>query len=133
MKKVENAPIGQILGFPVLFGLGATLILMAVGSFAVLSGKAEAGQVPMLTLVCLAIGDLCASMLAARRAARSRLLWGMAAGLVLFACLVVLSLVWLGQAISVPRVGINFAVTAVSSLCGGMLGASMKRKKHRKS
>ena len=87
----------------------------------------------MLTLVCLAIGDLCAAMLAARRAARSRLLWGMAAGLVLFACLVVLSLVWLGQAISVPRVGINFAVTAVSSLCGGMLGASMKRKKHRKS
>ena len=132
MKKVENAPIGQILGFPVLFGLGATLILMAVGSFAVLSGKAEAGQVPMLTLVCLAIGNLCASMLAARRAARS-LLWGMAAGLLLFACLVVLSLVWLGQAISVPRVGINFAVTAVSSLCGGMLGASMKRKKHRKS
>lgn len=133
MKRTENTPIGQILGPPVLVGLGATLILMAVGSLAVLGGKAEAGQIPVLTLLCLAAGNVGASALAARRALRSRLLWGLAAGMLLFACLVVLSLVWLGQPVSLPRVGVNFAVSAVSALCGGMLGASMKRKKHRKS
>ena len=133
MKKTENVPAGRVLGLPVLTGLCGTLLLMALGALAILSGKADTGQIPVLTLVCLAAGCLCASAMAARRAAKSRLVWGLAAGLVLFACLVALSLVWIGQQVSLYRVGVNFAVTAVSSLCGGMLGASMKRKKHRKS
>ncbi len=133
MKKTEHIPVGQTLGFPVLLGLVSTLALMAAGALLIMSGKAETVQIPMLTRICVAVGALLASALAARRASKSRLLWGLAAGGALFVCLVALSLVWLGQPVSLARVGVNFAVTAVASACGGMLGASMKRKKHRKT
>lgn len=63
MKKTENLPAGQVLGFPVLLGLGVTLLLMAAGSLLVLSGKADAAQIPALALGCLAIGCVGASFL----------------------------------------------------------------------
>lgn len=132
MKKTENLPAGQVLGFPVLFGLGVTLLLMAVGSLLVLSGKADTAQIPMLALGCLAVGCFGASFLAARRAVRSRLVWGAAAGMIDFACLLALSLAWLGEPIRLPRLAVNLAVSLAAAILGGMLGAGMKRKKRKK-
>lgn len=129
MKKAETTPVAQILAIPVLLGFGATLLLMAAGSFLVLSGKAENQQIPVLARGCLGIGCLCASFLAARRAAGRRLLWGIAAGGLLFACLALLSLLWIGEPISLLRILGNFAISVITTLSGGMLGAGMKRKK----
>ena len=132
MKKTENLPAGQVLGFPVLLGLGVTLLLMAAGSLLVLSGKADAAQIPALARGCLAIGCVGASFLAARRALRSRLVWGVAAGMADFACLLVLSLLWLGEPVSFPRFAVNLAASLAAAVLGGMLGAGMKRKKRKK-
>ena len=129
MKKNDDIP--QVLGLPLLCGLSGTLLLMAACSVLVLRGTIGTGQIPAFALGCLAAGSLCAAVLAARRALRQRLLWGLAAGLCLFVCLVMLSLLWLGQPVSLPRVGIAFAVCALSALTGGMLGAGMKRKKRK--
>ena len=65
MKKTETVPAGQVLGLPVLAGLAGTLLLMAVGAFVILKGKADAAQVPALTLICLAAGGLCTAALLA--------------------------------------------------------------------
>ena len=65
MKRTENLPAGQVLGVPVLVGLGVTLLLMAAGSLLVLSGNADTAQIPMLAFGCLGFGCLCASFLAA--------------------------------------------------------------------
>lgn len=132
MKKTENTSPGQSLGFPVLLGLGVALLLMAAGSLAVLSGKADPARIPVLALLCLALGSLCAAMTAARRAPKSRLVWGVAAGVALFVCLMALSLVWLGQPASLFRMGTNFAVSLAAACVGGALGAGMKQKKRRK-
>lgn len=132
MKKTENLPAGQVLGFPVLLGLGVTLLLMAAGSLLVLSGKADAAQIPALARGCLAVGCFGASFVAARRALRSRLIWGAAAGMIDFACLLVLGLVWLGEPVSLPRIAVNLAVSLAAAILGGMLGAGMKRKKRKK-
>lgn len=132
MKKTENAPMGQALGIPVLFGLGVTLLLMAAGSLAVLSGKADAARVPMLALACMLAGHICAAFIAARRASKSRLFWGMAAGFALFCCMMVLSLMWVGHAVSLPRIAVNLAVSLIAACIGAMLGAGIKRKKRRK-
>ena len=132
MKKTENLSVGQALGFPVLLGLGVTLLLMAVGSLLVLSEKADAAQIPTLARGCLAAGCFGASFVAARRALRSRLIWGAAAGMIDFACLLALGLVWLGEPVSPPRIAINLAVGLAAAILGGMLGAGMKRKKRKK-
>ena len=131
MKRTENLPAGQVLGVPVLVGLGVTLLLMAAGSLLVLSGNADTAQIPILAFGCLGFGCLCASFLAARRALRSRLVWGIAAGLLLFACLLILSLLWLGEPVEPQRVAIDLGVSAAAAILGGMLGASMKRKKRK--
>ena len=132
MKKKETIPMGSALGFPVLTGLGVTLLLMAAGSLLVLSGRADAGQIPALALGCLVLGGLCAAFLAARRAVRRRLVWGAAAGMIHFACLLALSLLWLGEPVDGLRLAVNFGAGLAAALCGGMLGAGIKRKKRRK-
>lgn len=131
MKKTENLPAGQILGFPVLVGLGVTLLLMAAGSLLILSGRADAAQIPMLAFGFLGLGCLCASFLAARRAIRSRLIWGAAAGMILFACLLILSFLWLGEPVEPMRVAADLGISLTAAILGGMLGASMKRKKRK--
>lgn len=132
MKKTENTSMSQSLGFPVLLGLGVTLLLMAAGSLVVLSGKADTAQIPLLALLCLGLGSLCAAYIAARRAAKSRLLWGVTSGAALFVCMMVLSLMWMGQPASFFRITVNLAVSLAAACVGGMLGAGMKRKKRRK-
>ena len=131
MKKAETASSRPALGFPVLAGLGITLLLMAAGSLLVLGGKADPEQIPLLALICLAAGTACASFFAARRAVKSRLVWGLAAGLLLFVCLMALSLIWLGYTTSPIRIAANLLVSLIASCAGGMLGASLKKKKRK--
>ena len=57
---------------------------------------------------------------------------GVAAGAVLFAGMMVLSLMWVGQPVSLFRIAVNLAVSLAAACVGGMLGAGMKQKKHRK-
>lgn len=131
MKKTENLPAGQVLGFPGAPWPWGDAAADGAGSLLVLSGKADAAQIPALALGCLAIGCAGASFLAARRALRSPVVWGVAAGMADFACLLVLSLLWLGEPVSFPRFAVNLAASLAAAVLGGMLGAGMKRKKEK--
>ena len=48
-----------------------------------------------------------------------------------FACLLILSSLWLGEPVEPQRVAIDLGVSAAAGTSGGMLGASMKRKKRK--
>lgn len=133
MKKTENTTSASgALGLSVLLGLVLTLLLMAAGALAVLSGKAEAARIPLLSLASLAAGSLAASFTAARKAPQSRLLWGLAAGGIMFACLALLSLAWFDEPVRWSRVAVNLGVALAASCAGGVAGASMKRKRRKK-
>ncbi|MCB6367051.1 TIGR04086 family membrane protein [Intestinibacillus massiliensis] len=133
MKKAENAaPISAVLGFPILAGLVLTLLLMLAGALAVYGGKVSGDLIPQASLAALGVGGFVAALLAARRAGRSRLLWGLAAGGILFLCLLLLSLVWIGEPVRLPRVLLVFGVTLVAACAGSITGASLKKSKRKK-
>ncbi|MGE4548396.1 MAG: TIGR04086 family membrane protein [Intestinibacillus sp.] len=133
MKKAENAaPVSAILGFPVLSGFVLTLLLMLVGTLAVYGGKLSSDLIPQASLVALGAGGFATALLAARRAPRSKFLWALASGGVLFLCLLLLSLVWIGEPMRLQRVLLVFGVTLAAACIGGMAGASLKKKKRKK-
>lgn len=133
MKKAESAVSpGRVLVTAVLSGLIITLLLMMVGAAAVNSGSMGDGSIPLVALCCIAAGALACAFLAARLAVRSRFLWGLAGGGLLFACLLLGSFAWLGSPISLPRVAVNAATVLVMSSLGGLAGASIRKKRHRK-
>ncbi len=131
MKKYETSSVVQVLALPVLVGLIATLILMAICSVIIWLGKISSTQISTLSLVCLGIGSFFTAWIAAQRAQQKRLIWGLAAGLCLFACMAIVSLAWLGQTVDFMRVIINFAVSAITAVLGSVLGASMKHKRYK--
>lgn len=134
MKKNENKPAAVVaLSTAVLVGFVVTLFCMAISAIAVLSGGLSADSIPLWADVCLGLGSFCAAIVAARRTASWRLLWGLGAGMLLFVCLIVLSLAWFGQGVYFPRLLVNTVLSAVCAAAGGALGAKRrKRKKYRK-
>lgn len=133
MKKAENtAPVGAILAFPVLAGLALTILLMLGGALAVYHGKVSAGLIPQAALGALGIGVFAAALLAARRAGKSRLLWGLAAGGALFLCLLLLSLTWIGEPVRLTRILLVLGVTLVAACAGSIAGASLRKTKRKK-
>ena len=133
MKKNESAPpAAAVLGAAVLTGFVLTLLLMAVCALAVLLGALEADRIGVWADLCLAIGSLCAAFFAARRSASWQPLWGIAAGVLLFGCLVILSFAWFGQPVHLSRLLINAVLTIVSAAVGGALGARRRRRRRRK-
>lgn len=135
MKKNEQSPCAAaVLGAAVLSGLVLTLLLMAVTALAILAGGLSADKMALWADVCLAVGSVCAAFVAARRASSWQPLWGLGAGVLLFICLVSLSLAWFGQNAQLPRLLVNAALSAVFAAAGGALGAHhRKRKRHKKS
>lgn len=133
MKKNESAPpAAAVLGAAVLTGFVLTLLLMAVCALAVLLGALAADRIGVWADLCLAIGSLCAAFFAARRSASWQTLWGIAAGVLLFGCLVILSFAWFGQPVHLSRLLINAVLTIVSAAVGGALGARRRRRRRRK-
>lgn len=133
MKKTDPAASpAAVLGFPVLAGLLAALVSLAVFAAVLLSGAAGNGAVVPMALSALAIGCVCASFLAARRAGGSRMLWALAAGGCLFACLIVLSLAWAGQPVSPARMAADAVTALLSSCAGGLAGAGVRKKRKRR-
>lgn len=133
MKKAEStAPPGRILAAPVLCGLITALLLMVAGALAVNSGRMGMDAIPYAAFACIGAGAFLCALLAARRAGRSRFLWGLAAGGILFLCLLLLSLAWVGEPIALLRIAMNAAVVVCASCAGGALGASFRKKKRKK-
>lgn len=133
MKKNESAPpAAAVLGAAVLTGFVLTLLLMAVCALAVLLGALAVDRIGVWADLCLAIGSLCAAFFAARRSASWQPLWGIAAGVLLFGCLVILSFAWFGQPVHLSRLLINAVLTIVSAAVGGALGARRRRRRRRK-
>ena len=134
MKKTENMPAaGAGLCAAVLTGLIVTLLAIAACAAAVLLGGLDETRVGLMTDACLGLGSFCAAFLAARRAPGSRLIWGLAAGALLFGCLVLLSLAWFGEPVRLLRLLVNAALTILCAALGGALGAQRrKRRKHRR-
>ena len=123
MKKTENMPAaGAGRGAAVLTGLIVTLLAMAACAAAVLLGGLDETRVGLMTDACLGLGSFCAAFLAARRAPGSRLIWGLAAGVLLF-----------GAPGRPLRRLVNAALTILCAALGGALGAQRrKRRKHRR-
>lgn len=133
MKKAENAASAStVLGFPVFSGFVLTLLLMLAGTLAVYGGKLSSDLIPQASLTALGIGGFAAALLAARRAPRSKFLWALASGGILFLCLLLLSLVWIGEPMRLPRVLLVFGVTLAAACAGGMVGASLKKTRRKK-
>ncbi len=134
MKQNDVRPMaGFVLGAAVLCGFVLTLLSMSMCALAVLMGKLPAEQIDLWADLCLAAGSLFAAFFAARHAHRFQPLWGLAAGGLLFGCLVLLSLAWFGEPVHVPRLLINAILALVCAAGGGALGAKRRRRrKHRK-
>lgn len=134
MKQNDVRPMaGFVLGAAVLCGFVLTLLSMSMCALAVLMGKLPAEQIDLWADLCLAAGSLFAAFFAARHAHRFQPLWGVAAGGLLFGCLVLLSLAWFGEPVHVPRLLINAILALACAAGGGALGAKRRRRrKHRK-
>lgn len=133
MKKAQStASPGRVLAAPVLCGLVLALILMMAGAMAVNSGRLPGASIPVAALACVGAGAFLSALLAARAAPRGKLLWGLGSGGTLFLCLLVLSLVWVGEPVALLRIALNAAVVLLGSGVGGMLGASFRKKRHKK-
>lgn len=134
MKQNDVRPMaGFVLGAAVLCGFVLTLLSMSMCALAVLVGKLPAEQIDLWADLCLAAGSLFAAFFAARHAHRFQPLWGLAAGGLLFGCLVLLSLAWFGEPVHVPRLLINAILALACAAGGGALGAKRRRRrKHRK-
>lgn len=131
MKKNETGSVLQVLAVPVLIGLVSTLVMMAICSVIILLGKMSSTQVSNLSLVCIGLGSIITAFMASRLAKQQKLLWGLASGLCLFICMVLISLAWLGQAVDFVRVIVNLAVSVITAVLGSLLGASMKHKRYK--
>ena len=133
MKKTDSASSpAVVLGFPVLVGFLATFLLLLIFAAAVYWGKAEQDLIVPMALTAIAVGCLAASFIAARRTDSNRFLWALAAGCCLLICLLLLSLVWVGQPISPVRIAINAADALISSCVGGLMGAGLRKKRKRR-
>lgn len=133
MKKAEStASAGQVLVSPVLIGLVLTLLFMTVGALAVNAGKLDAGFIPHAALASVGVGAFFCAFLAACRAGRSRFLWGLLGGAVLFALLLLASFLWVGEPIRLSRVLLCGGIALVLSCVGSLAGASCRRSKHRR-
>ena len=133
MKKTDNTTsASKVLGFPILTGLVLTLVLMLVGAALVYGGKIDESFIPQIAIAILGLGGFLSALLAARRAPRSRLLWGLAAGGILFLCLLLLSLVWIGEPIRIARVVLVLAVTMVAGFAGGLASSNVKKRRRKR-
>lgn len=133
MKKNQTGPsVPAALGAAVLTGFALTLALMAACALAVLMGGLPADKIVLWADLCLAVGSLCAAFLAAKRTSSWQPLWGLAAGLIVFICLAILSFAWFGEQVQVSRLLINAILTIVCAAVGGVLGARRRRYKKRR-
>lgn len=134
MKKNETMPAaGRTLAVSVLTGLVVTLLAMAVCAGLILLGVCSESRIAILADACLGLGSFCAAFQAARRTSGSRLLWGLAAGALLFGCLVLFSFAWIGEPVRMLRLFINAALAILCATAGAALGAGRrKRRRHRK-
>lgn len=134
MKQNDVRPMaGFVLGASVLCGFVLTLFSMSMCALAVLMGKLPAEQIDLWADLCLAIGSLFAAFFAARHAHSWQPVWGLAAGALLFGCLVLLSLAWFGEPVRLPRLLMNAILALACAAGGGALGAKRhRRRKHRK-
>lgn len=133
MKKTEETPsFGGMLAAPVLCGLVLTLLAMLLGAALVRIGRLPQERIPVYTACALCFGCLTASLSAARRAPRNRLLCGLGAGAVLLGCLVALSLTWFSEPASPVRLAINAVLAAVSSFVGAFIGSRRRRKRKKR-
>ncbi len=134
MKQNDVRPMaGFVLGASVLCGFVLTLLAMSLCALAVLMGRLPAEQIDLWADLCLAAGSLFAAFFAARHARTWQSLWGIGAGMILFGCLVLLSLAWFGEPVHVPRLLINAILALACAAGGGAIGAKRRRRrKHRK-
>ena len=135
MKKTdESLSLNRVLAFPVLTGLAAALLAMLLGALLVKLGRVGMDRIPALAVSSLCLGVLLAAFLSARRAAGSRLFWGIGAGAAVLLCTVVLSLSWFSEPASLPQIAVNSAVSLFAAFLGAFIGSRRRgRERRRKS
>ena len=132
MNKNQSGPsVPAVLGAAVLTGFALTLALMVACALAVLMGGLPADKIALWADLCLVLGSLCAAFLAAKRSSVWQPLWGLAAGVIVFVCLAILSFAWFGEQVQLSRLLINAILTIASAAVGGVLGAR-RRRQHKK-
>lgn len=129
MKKAENKNPAAILGVPILLGLIALLLLMAIGALLVLCGRMATTTILQFVLIAIAVCSALTGLIAAIRAVHNKLLWGLAGGLGLYICLLLISFLWIGEPVRLVRVLLTGAVAILSAAGGAIAGASRRKQK----
>lgn len=133
MKQNQTGPSAPAaLGAAVLAGFVLTLALMAGCALTVLLDGLPADKIALWARLCLAAGSFCAALLAAGRTSSWQPLWGLAAGLIVFACLAALSFAWFGGQAQLSCLAGNAILTIVCAAMGGALGSGRRRRRKRR-
>lgn len=133
MNKTETTvSAGYIIGVPILIASVLILVMLVVGATFVQAERLSVTAIPIWTLVTVGMGGFLAALIAACRALRAKLLWGLAAGVVLLMCLIVCSLLWVGQPIDTARVLTVSSADLCAALIGSFIGASRLKRKRKK-
>lgn len=133
MRKTNEGPSpGGVLLPAAAAGLAATLLLMLAGAVLVHRGVLPEQGIAPCALLFLAVGSAAAALLGAKRAPGGKFLWAMAAGVLVFLTLLLVSMIALAQPVHVVRMAISLLCTLAASAIGGFAGANMrKHKKYR--
>ncbi len=113
-----------------LTALVLTFVLIALCAFIVLHQELPDTTIAPLALGCMGVGAWAAALLTARHCPTNRFVMALCGGMSLYACMIVLSLSWVGMPIDPLRMAIGAGVALLASALGGILGS--KRKKRRK-
>lgn len=132
IKKNENTKSATaILGVPVLVGLALTLLMLSVGALLTHLGRMDINSVLQFTLVSLAFSGWLTGLQGALRASRSKFLWGLACGGILFACLLLVSILWIGEPIRLTRILLVGGVTLSAAALGSIIGKGKKQQRYK--
>jgi putative membrane protein (TIGR04086 family) len=134
MKKSENTQsVGKSLACSILFGLAVTLLCTICGTLAVYMGWAGEEKIPYLACAGLCIGCFLSAWSAGVNAKEKKPAFALLAGVGVFLCMILLSLIWFGEQAALPKILRNGVLAVVFSLAGGLLsGVRRQRKRPRR-
>lgn len=128
-KSETKSQTAQALFSPVLVGLLLTLGLIFLCSVLIISEKVPESFGSYLSMGSLFIGSTLASFMAAKKAEKSKLLYGFFSAALFFVCLLILSLCIMQIPIRLSSVGIIAVLLAISALLGGLMGSGLRQTK----
>ena len=127
-KTNEGASPVRLILLAAFAGLAATLVLMLISAALVHRGTLGEAMIPTISLACLALGCMLASVLAARRLPDGRLALALAGGAVVFLVLLAVCAFALSQPVRFGRTAVSLLCAVAASVLGTAAGIYMRTK-----